>query len=64
MRSRRTWPVLAFCTDARLTQRTAATLADLDYSTAAFTHGPEIRDTGREAVRGFLAEPRRFAPGL
>jgi glyoxylase-like metal-dependent hydrolase (beta-lactamase superfamily II) len=64
MRSRRTWPVLAFCTDARLTQRTAATLADLDYSTAAFTHGPEIRDTGREAVRGFLAGPRRFAPGL
>jgi glyoxylase-like metal-dependent hydrolase (beta-lactamase superfamily II) len=64
MRSRRTWPVLAFCTDAALTERTAATLADLDYSTAAFTHGPEIRGTGREAIREFLAHPRRFGPGL
>jgi glyoxylase-like metal-dependent hydrolase (beta-lactamase superfamily II) len=64
MLSRRTWPVLAFCTDAPMTQQTAATLADLDYRTAAFTHGPEIRDRGREAVRAFLARPRRIAPGL
>ena len=64
MRSRRTWPVLAFCTDAAMTERTAATLADLEYTTAAFTHGPEIRDRGREAVREFLAHPRRFGPGL
>ncbi len=63
MRSRRTWPILAFCTDAQLTQETAATLADLDYATAAFTHGPEIRD-GREAVRAFIAQPRRIGPGL
>jgi len=64
MRARRTWPVLAFCTDAGLTQRTAATLADLEYTTAAFTHGPEIRGAGREAIRQFLAHPRRMAPGL
>jgi len=64
MRSRRTWPVLAFCTNASLTMQTAATLADLDYTTAAFTHGPEIRTRGREAVRGFLTDPARFAPGL
>lgn len=64
MRSRRTWPVLAFCTSATTTERSAATLADLEYTTAAFTHGPEIRDSGREAVRAFLAHPRRFAPGL
>jgi glyoxylase-like metal-dependent hydrolase (beta-lactamase superfamily II) len=64
MRSRRTWPVLAFCTNAALTEQTAATLADLDYTTVAFTHGPEIRDTGRQAIRDFLANPRRFAPGL
>lgn len=64
MRSRRTWPVLAFCTGATQTQRSAATLADLDYTTAAFTHGPEIRDTGRDAVREFLTRPRRFGPGL
>jgi glyoxylase-like metal-dependent hydrolase (beta-lactamase superfamily II) len=64
MGSRRTWPVRAFCTDAALTERTAATLADLEYTTAAFTHGPEIRGTGRQAVREFLSHPRRFGPGL
>jgi glyoxylase-like metal-dependent hydrolase (beta-lactamase superfamily II) len=64
MRSRRTWPVLAFCTNAALTEQTATTLADLDYTTAAFTHGPEIRGTGREAIREFLAHPRMFGPGL
>ena len=64
MRSRRTWPVLAMCTNAAMTKRTAATLADLEYTTAAFTHGPEIRQGGREAVREFLAHPKRFGPGL
>lgn len=54
MRRRLTWPVLAFCTDVRLTQETAAVLGELDYSVAAFTHGPEIRVHAREAVRGFL----------
>jgi glyoxylase-like metal-dependent hydrolase (beta-lactamase superfamily II) len=60
MRSRRTWPVLALCSDPVLTQQTAHRLADLEYSTAAFTHGPEIRGTGRQAVRSFLARPRPF----
>jgi glyoxylase-like metal-dependent hydrolase (beta-lactamase superfamily II) len=64
MRSRRTWPVLAFCANAAQTEQTAATLADLEYATAAFTHGPEIRGTGREAIREFLANPRTFGPGL
>ena len=64
MRSRRTWPVLAFCTNAALTEQTAATLGDLDYTTAAFTHGPDIQGTGREAIREFLANPRTFGPGL
>ena len=64
MRSRRTWPVMAFCTNAALTEQTAATLGELEYTTAAFTHGPEIRGTGREAIREFLANPRSFGPGL
>ncbi|MCU0282621.1 MAG: MBL fold metallo-hydrolase [Candidatus Nanopelagicales bacterium] len=64
MRSRRTWPVLAFCTDAAQTERTATLLGDLEYTTAAFTHGPEIRGQGREAIREFLAHPRRLGPGL
>ena len=64
MRSRRTWPVLAFCTSAALTEQTAATLGDLSYTTAAFTHGPEIPERGRQAIREFLVNPRRFGPGL
>jgi glyoxylase-like metal-dependent hydrolase (beta-lactamase superfamily II) len=49
------WPVKSFCTDFRLTQRTAHRLAELEYTTAAFTHGPEIRRTAREEIRRFLA---------
>lgn len=59
MFSRRSWPVLAFCSDARLSQQTADVLGELDYDVAAFTHGPEIRDDAREAVRGFLRKARR-----
>jgi glyoxylase-like metal-dependent hydrolase (beta-lactamase superfamily II) len=54
MRRRITWPVSSFCTDHRLNKTTAHVLGELDYDLAAFTHGPEIRDGAREAVRGFL----------
>ncbi len=64
MRRRLTWPILAFCSDVRLTQETAHVLGELDYDLVAFTHGPEIRDNAREAVRGFLRQPRRFRAGL
>ncbi|MEZ5115268.1 MAG: MBL fold metallo-hydrolase [Candidatus Nanopelagicales bacterium] len=60
MRSRMTWPMSAACTSIRQTRETAARLADLEYDVAAFTHGPEIRDGAREAIRGFL---RRRATG-
>jgi glyoxylase-like metal-dependent hydrolase (beta-lactamase superfamily II) len=59
MRRRITWPVLAFCTDVRLTQQTADVLGELEYDVAAFTHGPEIRDGARKAVRGFLTAAAR-----
>jgi glyoxylase-like metal-dependent hydrolase (beta-lactamase superfamily II) len=54
MRGRMTWPFKMFCTDVTMTRQTAALLGDVDYSVAAFSHGPEIRDGAREAVRGFL----------
>ncbi len=55
------WPASPFCTDFTMTTLTAHRLADdLDYQMAAFTHGPEIRDRPREAIRAFLA---RGAPG-
>lgn len=55
MNARMTWPLAAFCTSFSQTKHTANVLADLEYRTAAFTHGPEIRDTGRDAIRSFLA---------
>lgn len=58
MLSRRTWPFAAFCTSFTQTTQTAHVLGELEYETAAFTHGPEIRDTGRDAVRAFLAKAR------
>ena len=54
MAGRMTWPFKAFCTDFPLNKQTAAALADLDYTTAAFTHGPHIDQQAREQVRGFL----------
>ena len=54
------WPVKAFCTDFQLNRQTARLLGDLDYTMAAFTHGPELRDSPREAIRDFL---RREASG-
>jgi glyoxylase-like metal-dependent hydrolase (beta-lactamase superfamily II) len=50
------WPVKSFCTDFRMTKQTAHRLGELDYAVAAFTHGPEIRDRPREAIRAFLAK--------
>lgn len=52
------WPVKAFCTDFVMTKQTAERLTTLDYTTAAFTHGPEIRDRPREAIGDFLAHHR------
>ena len=49
------WSVKTFCSSFRLSQQTAHRLAELDYTTAAFTHGPEIRVNPREAIRRFLA---------
>ncbi len=61
MLGRMTWPVRMLCTDAALGRRTAEVLGELDYDIVAFTHGPEIREQAREAVRGFLRTKQREA---
>ncbi|MFC7487309.1 MBL fold metallo-hydrolase [Knoellia sp. CPCC 206453] len=53
-----TWPVKAFCTNFVMTKQTAERLTTLDYSTAAFTHGAELRDNPRAAIGDFLARKR------
>lgn len=50
------WPLKFLCSNFAMTQKTAHRLGELEYLTAAFTHGPEIRDKGREAIRKFLAK--------
>jgi glyoxylase-like metal-dependent hydrolase (beta-lactamase superfamily II) len=47
------------CTDFRMSKRTAHVLGELEYDRAGFTHGPEIVDGAREAIRRFLARSRR-----
>ena len=49
------WPIKVLCTDFAMTTRTAHRLTTLDYTTAAFTHGPELRDNPRAAIGAFLA---------
>ena len=50
------WPVKMFCSDFAMTQQTAHRLAELEYDVAAFTHGPELRQRPREAIRAFLSK--------
>jgi len=57
--SRMRWSYAAFCTNATQSRQTAEKFVDLEFQTAAFTHGPEIRDRGRTAIREFLARQNR-----
>ncbi|TWF81234.1 glyoxylase-like metal-dependent hydrolase (beta-lactamase superfamily II) [Pseudonocardia hierapolitana] len=50
------YPPRFFCTDFRMTKRTAHVLGELEYDRVAFTHGPEIVGGARDAVRRFLAK--------
>jgi glyoxylase-like metal-dependent hydrolase (beta-lactamase superfamily II) len=50
------WSIKSFCTDFRMSQQTAVRLAELDYSTAAFTHGAHLNDNPREHIRRFLSD--------
>ncbi|MBI1350997.1 MAG: MBL fold metallo-hydrolase [Actinomycetales bacterium] len=59
MGARMRWPLAAVCTSAHLNQRSAHVLGEVEYSVAAFTHGPEIRDDARERIRGFLMRGSR-----
>ena len=53
------WSPRMLCSNFAMNQETAHRLGELEYRTAAFTHGPEIRDRGREAVRSFLRDKGR-----
>jgi glyoxylase-like metal-dependent hydrolase (beta-lactamase superfamily II) len=48
------YSIKTFCTDFRMSRQTAHLLGELEYDVAAFTHGPEIKDSPREKIRAFL----------
>lgn len=50
------WSIASFCTDFAMSKKTAHRLTEVEYSVAAFTHGPEIRDNPRAAIGAFLAK--------
>ena len=58
-RDKLTYSFAPTCTNAALSKDTAERLGEVDYETAAFTHGTEIRDDAREVVRAFLLKRRQ-----
>jgi len=56
---RLSYGIAGFCADVAMTRRTAAVLGNLEYTTAAFTHGPHVSDRARERVRSFVAAAPR-----
>ena len=53
-RARMSYSFVSGCTDYAMSQETADRLGEVEYEIAAFTHGPEMKDGAREAVRRFL----------
>jgi glyoxylase-like metal-dependent hydrolase (beta-lactamase superfamily II) len=56
MTSRLAWSLSGFCVDYLQSQETAKRFVDLDFKHAAFTHGPEIMDKGKERITKFLVK--------
>lgn len=52
------WSVPFFCTDFRMSQRTAQRFTELDFSTVAFMHGPHVADDAQRYVGQFLARKK------
>lgn len=48
------WSLSAFCTDFDQSRETAKKFLDLEFETAAFTHGPHIQKGGKGALKEFL----------
>jgi glyoxylase-like metal-dependent hydrolase (beta-lactamase superfamily II) len=49
------WSLSAFCTNFNQSKETALRFLDLDFTTAAFTHGPHIKDKGKKKLKKFLS---------
>ena len=56
MRGRIGYSTKFFCTDFRMSQRSAQRLTDLSFGTVAFMHGPHVDDGAERYVGSFLAK--------
>ena len=56
MTSRMTWALSGFCVNYKQSQETAKKFLDLDFKNACFTHGPEIRESGKIRIKQFLSK--------
>lgn len=56
MTSRLTWGLSGFCVSYQQSKQSARRFLELDFKTAAFTHGPEIRDRGKDRIKQFLSK--------
>ena len=56
MTSRMTWALSGFCVNYRQSQETARRFLDLDFKNVCFTHGPEIRNSGKQRIKQFLSK--------
>ena len=56
MTSRLTWALSGFCVNYKQSQETAMKFLDLDFKNACFTHGPEIRNSGKSRIKQFLSK--------
>lgn len=48
------WPFAVYCVSPAQNDASAELLADVEFESAAFTHGTEIKDNAREAIRNFI----------
>ena len=56
MTSRMTWALSGFCVNYKQSQDTARKFLDLDFKHACFTHGPELKDSGKNRIKQFLSK--------
>lgn len=48
------WPFAVYCVSPAQNDASAELLAEVEFESAAFTHGTEIRVNARDAIRGFI----------
>lgn len=56
MTSRMTWALSGFCVNYKQSQETATRFLNFDFKNVCFTHGPEIKEVGKNRIKQFLSK--------